>query len=215
MTAADRIRYRLVVESDVVPASKLLGEVFCQHEPLALAVRQPASSVEAVVALLAPKFTAERLAVLAEDPTDGAIVGVAVAHDFATPMPDGLDRISESFDQIASLLDELEASYRKHREIQPGRCAHVFMVGVDPAASGRGIARQLIETIAVNATGRGYAYAFTEATSGASQHVFRQAGFRELTAITYHSFEYRGQRPFASVVAPPNVLLMERPLRPS
>ena len=212
MTTTDRIRYRLVLESDAVSAGKLLGEIFSRHEPLALAVRQPASSVETVVALLAPKFAAEQLAVLAEDASDGTIVGVAIAHDFATPMPPGLDRIGESFDQIASLLDELEASYRKHRDVQPGRCAHVFMVGVDPAASGRGIARQLITRVAANATARGYAYAFTEATSGSSQHVFRQLGFRELTAIPYDSFEYRGQRPFASLLTPPSVLLMEREL---
>ena len=211
MTTTDRIRYRLVLESDAVSAGKLLGEIFSRHEPLALAVRQPASSVETVVALLAPKFAAEQLAVLAEDASDGTIVGVAIAHDFATPMPPGLDRIGESFDQIASLLDELEASYRKHRDVQPGRCAHVFMVGVDPA-SGRGIARRLIATVAANATARGYAYAFTEATSGSSQHVFRQLGFRELTAIPYDSFDYRGQRPFASLLTPPSVLLMEREL---
>lgn len=206
----NRIEYRLVREPDAVPVAKLLGEVFSQHEPLALAVGQPAGEVEAVVSLYASKVAAEQLAMLAEDPAGGAPLGVAIAHDFGTPVPGGLDHIGESFDQIAALLDQLEASYRARRQVRPGLCAHIFMVGVRPDASGRGIARQLIANVVANAGSRGYQYALTEATSAPSQHVFRQGGFRELHAVPYGTFEYHGRRPFASVLTPPSALLMER-----
>lgn len=206
------VAYRSVDAADVMSVAALVGDVFSCHEPLATAAGQSAADIVRIASSFGRKAVRERLAFMAIDTGTGAIVGAALAHDFGTPPPADLVDLGAGSRPILALLDELEAVYRRSRSIEMGQVAHILMIAVSPAFAGQGIARRLLQRVLLDATARGYRFAFTEATSAGSQRVFQGAGFREITAAPYATFEFEGSRPFASIASPGGALLMERQL---
>jgi hypothetical protein len=59
---------------------------------------------------------------------------------------------------------------------------------------------------------KNYRTAVVEASSSASQHVFRKRGFTKRAEIPYQSYVYRGGRPFESVTSVPSIILMDQAL---
>ena len=60
----------------------------------------------------------------------------------------------------------------------------------------------------------GYGTAITEATGGASQHVFRKPGFRDLFVAPYKEFSFEGRHVFSAIEGVAGTILMARDLRP-
>ena len=206
------VAYRRVDAADVMSVAALFGDVFSRHEPLAVAAGQSAADIVRLAAGFGDKAARERLAFAAVDSRTSTIVGAALAHDFGTPPPAGLDDLGLESRPILALLDDLETHYRRTRTIETGQFVHILMVAVSPAFAGQGIAGRLLERVLLNATLRGYRFAFTEATSAGSQRVFERAGFREIASASYATFELDASRPFASIASPGGALLMERQL---
>lgn len=205
------IGLRLMTADDLPAAAHLLAEAFRRDEPMAMAARQHSIEIAQLALLIGAKAVQEHLAFVAHDPA-GEMVGAALVHDFGAPPPEGLSRIGPTSRPIVALLDNLEHTYETLHEIEPGAHAHIFMIAVTPTAAGRGVAGRLVGAVLANARERGYRFAFTEATSAGSQRVFRRAGFRELAATRYDTFELEGERPFATIDTPESALLMEREL---
>lgn len=202
---------RLISAHDLPVTARIMAEVFSRDEPLASAARQSPTEVEQLALLIGAKAVGDRLAFLAHDGA-GDVLGAALVHDFGAPPPNALSAIGPTSRPIVALLENLERSYEMLHEVRPGAFAHIFMIGVMPSASGRGVAGRLLASALANAQGRGYRFAFTEATSSGSQRLFRRAGFREIGASRYATFEFEGRRPFATIDAPESALLMEREL---
>ena len=212
LAAAGGVEYGLVEEADFEAMADLLADAFSRHEPPAVAVGMTASEIKVLVSLFGPKALAERLAVIAREPSTGDVVGALLVEDFGTPAPEGIEETVPAFAPIGALLDGLDRRYRESRAIAEGSHLHLFMLAVADRATGRGIAHRLVETGLAHGKQRGYGFAVTEATGRISQHVFRKSGFREVLSAPYQTFLHDGIAVFSSIVGHEATLLMEREL---
>lgn len=206
------VEYGILEGAELPSTIRLLAASFSRHEPLAAAVGLSPAELEALVAAFGPKALAERLSVVARTAETGELVGALLAEDFATPPPGGIADVAPGFAPIGAFLEELDAHYRASREISPGACLHLFMLGIADHAAGRGIARHLLTACLENGKARGYELAVAEATGTVSQHLLRRLGFREIQAAPYRDFVFEGRRVFSSIRGPEATLLMDREL---
>jgi ribosomal protein S18 acetylase RimI-like enzyme len=197
--------------NDLEEMAEVLGESFSLGEPMASAVGLSKENIQTIVRLFGPKAAAEKVTIVARSST-GMIVGALLAQDFATPPPDGMDRIPAAFNPIGALLDGLDESYRQTKKIRSGEFLHLFMLGVPEAFAGKKIGQALVAECLMNGRQRGYRMAVTEATGSTSQHIFRSLGFQERFARNYADFEFEGRRVFASIEGTAGTLLMDKPL---
>jgi len=123
--------------------SKLLGNVFAERDPPAVAAGITAPEFEALVSLFRPKAAAEGLIIIARSPVTGEMVGAMLAEDAGTEPPDTLDQVSPTFARL-DIQGQLDADYRSSTTILPGEFVHLFLVGVAREFSGMGIAQQLV-----------------------------------------------------------------------
>lgn len=202
----------ILERADLRPMAGLLAESFSRHEPISRAVGLSSAELEGLVMAFGPKALAERLSLVARDVHTGDLVGALLAQDFSTPPPDGIADIAPSFAPIGALLDGLDDRYRASREIAPGTCLHLFMLGVARHGHGRGIADHLLKAGLANGKARGYRFAVGEATGNVSQHLCRKNGFRDVLAASYKDFVFDGRHVFSSIVGPEATILMDREL---
>jgi ribosomal protein S18 acetylase RimI-like enzyme len=208
----DVVRYSLFTRSDADEMARLLGEVFTERDPPAVAAGITAPEFEAFVRLLCRKADAEGLTIVARSATTGEMIGALLAEDSASPPPHDLDRLSPKFNPIFDILGELESEYRHGRAMQPGESMHVFLLGVAREFSGRGVAQQLIAECLANGARRGFRLAVTEATNKTSQHVFRKQGFAERVHRSYKDHRFEGQAVFGSIAEQGGPILMDKDL---
>ncbi len=206
------IDFGIPEESEIEEISCLLAEEFSHFEPAAVALGIPYSQVRSQVAAFGQKAIFEQLTVMARQRNTHAIAGALVAEDFSTPLPTDTHEAVPAFAPLGVLLEELDDQYRRSHTIEPGTHLHLFMLGIARQATGRGIASRLVTTCLNNGRSRGYRAAVTEATGIVSQHIFRKLGFREMFVGSYQTFEFNGQRVFASIGETEGVMLMARDL---
>ena len=173
------IEYGMYQPSDAEAMTTLLGEVFSRRDPPAYAVGLTAAEFESFVRLLCPKAHTEGLTIVARLADTGELVGAMLTEDFASPMPEGMDRLSDKFNPILDILGQLGAEYWGQRNAQPGESLHLFLLGVSERAAGMGIAQRLVAACLSNGVSKSYRQAVTEATNTVSQHIFRKLGFTE------------------------------------
>ena len=209
---ANLVNYSLFTAPDSDEMSRLLGKVFAQRDPPAVAVGLTASEFEAFVRLFCPKADAEGLTVVARSATTGEMIGALLAEDSASVPPDRLDQVSAKFNPIFDILGQLDAEYRGGRAIQPGESIHLFLLGVAHGLTGKGVAQQLVAECLANGVGKMYHWAVTEATNKTSQHVFQKQGFAERAQRSYNDHRFEGQAFFSSIVEQGGPILMDRRL---
>ncbi len=205
-----RVAYSLYMALDAEEMCRLLGDVFSRYEPPTVAMGITAEEFGAFVGMLCPKAELDQLTIVARSGETGEMLGALLAEDPTVAAPEAMHRLGEKFDPIFDILGELDAEYRGDRHFDAGECAHLFLLGVAEAASGRGIGQQLIARCLANAASRGYRVAITEATGQTSQHVFRKHGFVERARRSYADHQYRGEAVFASVAEQGGPILMEK-----
>ena len=205
------IRYSVCTSADVDEMVALLARVFAEREPPTVAVDLSPPEFASFIRLYCPKVAADATTIVARAAT-GEMVGALLADDMAADPPDGLDRLSPKFDPVFDILIQLDEEYRQGRSFRPGEGLHLFFLGVDAAAVGQGVARQLVAECLANGIRRGYRLAVTEATSKTSQHIFRKLGFVERVRRSYRDHRFAGQSFFTSLVGQGGPVLMDRPL---
>ncbi len=206
------IRYDLYTPADEDGLVRLLAEVFPGWDPPAVAVGLTGSEFEAFVRLLCPRAATDGLTVIARSADTGEIVGALLTEDAAHGPPDGLERLSRTFDPILDILGQLDAEHRAGHRVEPGESMHLFLLGVDPRLGGQGIAQGLVRTCLANGARLGYRRATTEATNRRSQHVFRKLGFAEGPRRSYREHRFHGRAWFESIAAEGGPILMTRDL---
>ena len=192
----------------------LLGEVFTRRDPPAVAVGLTPTEFESFVRLLCPKAAAEELTIVARSAETGEMIGALLTEDWASPAPDGMDRLGPKFAPIFDILGQLDAEYRAGEPARPGECLHLFLLGVAPDYGGQGIAHQLVARCLAYGASRRFRVAVTEATNPTSQHIFRKQGFVERVRRSYESHRFNGRAYFASITEQGGPMLMERSLAP-
>lgn len=206
------INYSLYTAADADEMSRLLGDVFADRDPPAVAVGLTAAEFEAFVRLYGPKADAEGLTVVARSAATGELVGVLLAEDSGSEPPAGLDQLSPKFNPIFDILGQLDAEYARGRARQRGESVHLFLLGVAQGHAGRGVAQQLVAECLVNGRRKGYRLAVTEATNKTSQQVFRKQGFAERVRRTYNDHKFEGRAFFTSIADQDGPMLMEKHL---
>jgi ribosomal protein S18 acetylase RimI-like enzyme len=193
---------------------RLLGKVFTQGDPPAVAARLTASEFEAFVRLLCPKAEADGLTIVARSRETGEMIGVLLTEDSASEPPQGMDRLSAKFNPIFDMLDQLGVAYRDGRTVRAGESLHLFLLGVAQQFTGQGVAHQLVTNCVANGLRKGYRVAVTEATNRTSQHIFRKLGFVERARLLYRNYRFDGQAVFASIAEHGGTIQMDKLLEP-
>jgi ribosomal protein S18 acetylase RimI-like enzyme len=206
------INYSLYTATDADAMSRLLGEVFAEGDPPAVAVGLTSGEFETFVRLYGPKAEAEGLTVVARSAASGEMVGALLAEDSGSEPPAGFEQLSPKFNPIFDILGQLDAEYSGGRARQRGESVHLFLLGVARGHAGRGIAQQLVAECVANGRRKGYRLAVTEATNKTSQHVFRKQGFIERVRRSYKDHQFEGRGFFASIADQGGPMLMEKHL---
>ena len=195
------INYEVYRASDRDEMAKLLGQVFCERDPPAVAAGLTTPEFEHFVRLLCPRAAEEGLSIVARADDTGEMVGAILAEDSGSASPGGLDMLSPKFNPIFDILGGLDAEYRKGVHAKPGESLHLLLLGVARQYGGRGIGHGLVAACLRNNAPRGFRVAVTEATNTTSQHIFRKHGFVERVRGSYSDHRYEGQPHFLSIAA--------------
>lgn len=191
---------------------RLIAGAFSSSEPLARAMGLSVAEMEAFLQPLMTAAISEGLTVVARRTGSDELAGALLNDDLGSPLPVDLSRLNPKYLPIIALLGSLEEHYNVGRTIVPGECLHLFMLAADERFKGYGIGRGLVKASLSNGSRRGYRAAMTEATAGASQHIFRTLGFAELFRISYASFLYEEETVFGSIRDSSSAILMEKVL---
>jgi ribosomal protein S18 acetylase RimI-like enzyme len=206
--------YSVYTTSDSEEMVRLLGEVFTQLDPPAVAAGLTPPEFEAFVRLFCPKAEAEGLTIVARSVETAEMIGALLTEDSASEAPPGMDRLSVKFNPIFDILGQLDAAYRSGQAASPGESLHLFLLGVARRFAGQGVAHQLVAKCVANGVRKGYRVAVTEATNRTSQHIFRKQGFAERVRGSYRDHRFEGQAGFASIAEHGGPILMDKLLAP-
>ena len=208
------IKYGVFTEGNSDSLCDLLAEVFSRSDPPAVAAGVTDLEFRAFVQLFCSKASGEGLTIVARLANSGELVGVLLTEDAASPLPGGMERLSPKLDPIFHILGQLDEEYRGDSEVERGEQLHLFLLGVSPLVSGRGVAQELIQVCIENGSRLGYRMAVTEATNKVSQHIFRKAGFLERAERSYKDHRFEGRAVFASIAEQGGPILMDKALSP-
>ncbi len=206
------ITYGVADESDLEDMTRLLGAVFSQHDPPAVATGLTPVEFEEFVRLLCPAVATGGVTIVGRDDA-GQLAGALLTEDSASSVPNGMDRVSEKFEPIFDILGQLDADYRQGKPAVPGESLHLFLLGVADAFGGRGVAQQLVRVCLDNGMRKGYTVAVTEATNSVSQHILRKLGFTDRVRRSYRDHRPQGRSFFADINGHEGPVLMDRFLR--
>jgi ribosomal protein S18 acetylase RimI-like enzyme len=209
---ADGIRYAPCSPTEADEVASVIGRVFAEGDPLALAVGLSAGDIGVFVRATMRVPEVPGLTIVARDLGSGVIAGAVLAEDALSPPLGPSVQVSPRFLPLAVLFDELAAGLPTWHPKSPGKVIHVSMLAVDASFSGRGIAQRLVEACLENAAAHGYRRAVTESSGLVSQHIFRKLGFEMVAERSYAEFRHEGQATFASIAAQGGILAMARPI---
>jgi GNAT superfamily N-acetyltransferase len=153
---------------------------------------------------------ANGLSVAAFDEDNGqTVAGAFINRDFLRPLPPGLETFIQDPSPFAPIVETLvtidEAWFAQHPEIERteiGRVADLWMLGVSPVYSRRGIASQLTELSLRRVRQAGFEFAIVECTGAYSQRTMERAGCACISELPYTKLIWKGQAVFRNVAEP-------------
>ena len=209
------IRYELCKPEAVNGVAAVVADAFAGHEPTSVALGISSEEFVRYVQLYMPRMAQDHLTTVATDSATGDLVGALIADDLASGAPAGRDCLSNKFEPVLALLDELGEHYREGRDIVPGHYLHLAMLGVTKAFQNRGVGQNLLRLCLSHAADRGYRVAVAEATGTISRHILKDKfGFIHRVDVSYKTFIYRDKRIFASIEDHGGTVLMDRAIAP-
>ena len=209
LKAIPGVEYGPMEPADRDAVRDLIAASFSRFEPMAVAAGQSYAEFQALVGLLVAEAAFRDLSVCARRLDTGGLIGVMLATDFTTALPQGVEKASPSFAPIGGVIGQLEACYIDAQSPRPGECLDLAMLAVDPAHTGHGIAQNMVDAALRGGAAKGYRRAITMATNRTSQRVFQNLGFNELFSVSYSDYTFEGNRVFASIEPDDRTALME------
>jgi ribosomal protein S18 acetylase RimI-like enzyme len=160
--------------------------------------------------LVCQKAVKDGLSLLLRDAVGERICGFLIAEDF-TSLPDyRLKKVSQKFLPLLCLLEELDDQYCDLRNPKPNEVLHLYMLGVDPSCSKKGLGRWLVQAALELGTQAAYSSAIAEATGVASQRICQSMGFEKVCGIGYRNFDFQGNHIFRGIESPSECILVEK-----
>jgi hypothetical protein len=190
----------LLSDAHAKGAIECITSTFLSGEPMTRALNIKKQDFYDFVELFINKAIAEGLSIVAKTPDTNRIIGCLVCQDFNSDLPQGIERVAESFAPIFELLGHLDDRYKARHEVHSGEMYHLFMGGVDREFAGQGIIHQMTHQAEMLARSIGFTAAIGEATGPVSQHVYlNHLGYKVLDAICYQDFLFEGDYVFRSI----------------
>jgi ribosomal protein S18 acetylase RimI-like enzyme len=211
MHSSPQIRYDVFSPADEEEVALLLAQAFSTREPIGIAVGFTAEEFAAFVRLQLQAAETQGLTIVARRADTGEVVGALLANDSASGSDAELDKLSEKFTMVTSILGKLVETYGGVHP-RPGENLHLFLLGVCNSEERMGIGQELVTACVANGVRRRYRRATAECTGRVSQHIFRKLGFEDRGMISYAEHEFNGRRVFASVAEQGGPVLMEKTL---
>jgi amino acid adenylation domain-containing protein len=179
---------------------RLASAVDLEREPLTAAAQLTYEDELPYVKPIVAAGLYEGLSVVARSEATGHLVGFCLAHDFCTPAGVSLEESAPRLKPVVKLLTELEEDYvRTFGQPVAGEVVQLSMTGTLSEVTGYEIARQLEQYTLKTSRARGYRRAVTICTHRVTAILAERAGFVRCVARDYSTYEYEGQRVFASL----------------
>jgi len=212
LNEAEGVQYELFDISDIHEMAAMTADTFSRYEPVTSSLGISLDGFSDFVRLLGPKVDQEELTVIARNQDTNQIIGAMVTDDFAVEPPEELRHLSDNFEPLWAVLDELDSQYKQGRALPKGEYLHLFLLAVDPRQSGKNIAQKLVQTCLENGIRKGYKTGVVEATGVISQHIFRKFGFLDRFETPYKTFTFQGRPVFESIKDHHGLILMDKTL---
>ena len=179
---------------------RLASAVDLEREPLTAAAQLTYEDELPYVKPIVAAGLGEGLSVVARSEATGHLVGFCLAHDFCTPAGVSIDESAPRLKPVVKLLTELEEDYvRTFGQPVAGEVVQLSMTGTLSEVTGYEIARQLEQHTLSTSRARGYRRAVTICTHRVTAIQAERAGFVRCAARDYSTYEFEGQRVFASL----------------
>ena len=215
---AQGIGYELLRPEVLDDMAGVVANAFAGYEPTSVALDISSEEFVDYVQLYGTRMLRENLTIVATDLSTGDLVGALIADDLASGSPAGREHLSEKFEPVLALLDELGERYREGRDIVSGQYLHLAMLGVRRPIQNKRVGQTLLRLCLNHGADRGYRVAVAEATGAISQHILKDKfGFVPRVEVSYKTFAHRGKRVFESIEGHAGSVLLDRAvvLRPS
>jgi arylalkylamine N-acetyltransferase len=178
-------------EEDRESIAEFLRQSFYRYEPLnAYTGSDPNRPITAILPL---RFLSEGRSLLAVSRNGRHILGVCLNGELNTnenAYSTKQNRLTDpNYNKIASFLDEVEVRADIWKKLDAPRAILIYVLGVDPASSGRGIGRALMETTRDKAQCEGYQAICILCSSHFSAKIARSMGMECVYSLPYSEYK--------------------------
>jgi len=189
--------------------TQFMSGIFCDYGALHQCLDIKTNEYEPILRPVLERIASDGLSFVARNTDNNRIIGAILACDYLTPTDVDSERLPK-IRPLSALLSRLTSLHSSVNPLGRGEALLVDMAATDPEYRGAGIYRTLRETVHRAGKTAGFRVVYGELSAAGTQHVcVRQFGHVVRAEIAYRDFEFEGQRPFASVTAPPTVQLVE------
>jgi ribosomal protein S18 acetylase RimI-like enzyme len=190
-------------EEDRESIAEFLRQHFFKYEPLNVCTGcSPNRPISAISPL---RFLSQGKSLLAVSRNGRHILGVCVNAEVKrnenTYTTKQMRLAEPSYNKISSFLEKVEASADIWKDADAHHAILMYMLGVDPAAARRGIARALMETSRDKARSEGYQLTWIVCTSHFSAKIARSIGMECVYSLPYSAYKDEDGNP---VFKPPH-----------
>ena len=203
-------RFSLMEPDDLEDVAACFSDYFRREEPLTLAMNIGHEEFIPLVRHVCDLALNEQLGIVARTSDTGRLVGFTIAKDYGKnhTFPEG-GTLSEKFNPIFALHDELDNHYRTMHDIRPGEHFLFHVMGIDldyfEDHLGEGdeacvnIVPELTRLSVELARHRGFQTVVSHATSLFTQRLCKKFGFHEVIRVNYKTFSYQDHTVFRGI----------------
>ena len=200
-------------ESSVDEAARFIADVFLERDSLGMMDAEECEEFRQFLVIVGAQSAKRGFGLIARCRDTNQMVGAVISDDLADTMNSG-DAIQEAQeDPFVALVHELNKGYLGDGELADNQYFSIKFIATAGDFIGQGLISDLITQMLEIASANGFDYAQAEASGPASQHVFiNKFGFEEKNSITFNTFVYGDEKPFAEVGDDKNIKLVIKSL---
>ena len=208
---SQQFTYAILTNEQIEEACQVVGRAFT-HEPMTAALNLSYQQVYDDFKMVVEKLIPEGMSFAAIDTKTNTIAGVCINKDFIVePVAEGEDH-SDAL-AVFDLVDELDAQSPELKQLSEHEMFHLYILAVDDAYVGNGIAVELAKHTDELAKNLGFKQMVVEATGPMSQHIcIDRIGCKEIGRVNYKDFEFHGEKVFKDIKEVDACLLVRKDL---
>jgi GNAT superfamily N-acetyltransferase len=199
-----------ITDADCKPMADLFAKTFCAGDPLELATGITEAEFAEMVCFDFPLLLRDNLTLALREKATGVMVGAFAALDAATPFENSTGKISPKFRPVASIVNTLHHPYMEQLKPAPGSCVYLYMIGIQSAWQGQGLAQALAMAMESRSRSLGYSKMVAITTNVLSFRIFTKLAFIEQTSRSYQNFVFENSPVFASIDPLHRLSLLEK-----